>query len=105
MSKASDSESKHVSKSEADVLWEQVKKVPISMFGMAAQPLEKMAKRIDVVPDKVHLNLNAPGAAVAFIEDALNVRRDGHGSEMRVNGYSVEVTNNGMLVISRNIEK
>ena len=103
MSKTSDSE-KHV-KSEADVLWDQIKKVPVAMFGMSAQPLEKLASRVDIVPDKVHLNLKAPTAAVAFIEDALNVRRDGQGSEARVNTFAVDVTGNGMLVVSRNVVK
>lgn len=87
--------------SEADTLWEQIRKTPINMFGLSSKPLEDLVARINVVPDKLHLSLRAPGASVAFIEDKLNVRRDGLGGEVRVNAFDVETTENGMLVISR----
>lgn len=104
MSKTGDdtkSTTKAESKTEADVVWEQIKKTPISMFGLAPKSLQEISTRINVMPDKVHLSLNAPSAAIAMIEDALNVRRDAQGAEVRVNAYDVETVQNGMLVISR----
>jgi|LauGreDrversion4_2_1035121.scaffolds.fasta_scaffold09046_5 hypothetical protein len=92
---------KTASRTEADTLWDQIKKTPITMFGLTSKPLEELVARIDVVPDKLHLSLRAPGASIAFIEDKLNVRRDGLGGEVRVDAFDVETTNNGMLVISR----
>jgi hypothetical protein len=104
MSKANDESKtavKSETKTEADVVWEQIKKTPISMFGLAPKPLQDISTRINVMPDKIHLSLNAPSAAVAMIEDALNVRRDGQGAEVRINAFDVETIQNGMLVISR----
>lgn len=93
------------SASEADVIWEQIKKTPISMFGMTPNPLDSLVTRVNVTPDKLHLSINGPGALVSFVEDALNVRRNGQGAEVRVNSFEVESTNNGMLVISRTVVK
>jgi len=94
-------ESSKSAQSEADVLWEQIRKTPIQMFGLSSKPLEELVARINVVPDKLHLSLRAPGATVAFIEDKLNVKRDGFGGEVRVNAFDFETIENGMLVISR----
>jgi hypothetical protein len=98
---ATTSESTKSAASEADLLWEQIKKTPISLFGMAPNSLESLVTRVNIAPDKLHLSVKGPGASVSFIEDALNVRRDSMGSEVRVNGFEVESTNNGMLVISK----
>ncbi len=88
-------------KSEADLIWDQIKKTPIALFGLSAKPLEEYSKRINVSDEKVHLSLSAPGAAIAAIEDALNVRRDGQGAEVRVNAFEVETMQNGMVSIGR----
>jgi hypothetical protein len=87
--------------SEADALWDQIKKTPVSMFGMAPNPLETLVTRINVAPDKLHLSVKGPSALISFVEDALNVKRNAHGAEVRVNSFEVESTNNGMLVISK----
>ena len=90
---------------EADNLWEQIKKTPVSMFGMAPNPLDTLVTRINVSPDKLHLSVKGPSALISFVEDALNVKRNALGAEVRVNSFEVESTNNGMLVISRAVVK
>jgi hypothetical protein len=92
-------------KTEADMLWEQIKKTPISLFGLSPKSLEEMSVRLNVAPDKVHLSLRAPGAAIAAIEDALNVRRDASGAESRVDSFEVETSQNGMLIVGRKKSK
>ena len=101
MSKTSESSTKAAPSTEADVIWDQIKKVPVALFGLSANPLETLVKRVDILPDKVHLSLKAPSAAIAAIEDALNVRRDGQGGEVRVNSFEVEMSHNGMLIVGR----
>lgn len=90
-----------VKKSEADVLWDSIKNVPISLFGLSPKKLSEYCNRIDVMPDKVHLSLNGPTALIPAVEDALNLLKDGFGGEKRLNRFEVEQTQNGMLVISK----
>lgn len=94
-----------VEKTEADSVWEQIKKTPISLFGLSPKPLDELSTRLNVMPDKVHLSLKAPTAAIAAIEDALNVRRDPSGAESRIDSFEVETSQNGMLVIGRKKSK
>ncbi len=103
--KSTAAKTEKLEKTEADMVWEQIKKTPVALFGLAPKSLEELSVRLNVVPDKVHLSLRAPSAAVAAIEDALNVRRDANGAESRVNAFEVEASQNGMLIIGRRTVK
>ncbi len=86
---------------EADMIWDEIKNKPVFLFGLPARKLQDVVKRVDIAPNEVHLKLNAVNAVVAAIDDTLNVLKDLHGSEKRMELFDIKQTANGMLVITR----
>lgn len=82
----------------SDGLWEEIRNVEMSMYGLAPQTIESLYERLPVDPKALYLRLKKPGAtaAISAIEVALNPQSD---PEQHL--FSVVSAENGLLVVSR----
>lgn len=64
---------KIVQKTAADKLWDEIKDLDVQMFALPPQKLASYAKRIDLDPGIVHVQLSIE-AALPIIETTLGVK-------------------------------
>lgn len=100
------------SKSEADVLWDEIKDLPIEMFSLPNQRVLNHVVRKGGTLDSVVLSLNSPAAlpALEAILDAQKQYRDKVSFAMKAEGenvseafpkYKMEESDGGYVVVSR----
>ncbi len=58
-------------KTKADVIWDQIKDLPVEIYALPDQTLKQHVERLQVTEDQVHLRIKSP-AIVPALEESLS---------------------------------
>lgn len=78
-------------------LWDEIKVLDITLYGLAEQKLEKILTPFNIVPEALYVSVNGSGM-LPVIEKVLNSRVSRNESGLKVPMYSIEMDGNYMVL-------
>lgn len=81
---------------EADLMWEEIKNLPIGMYSIPGQLIHMHVERLNILPNMLHLRLRSP-AVIVGLDSVLNSDRLGRFEHK----FDVDIAENGYVTIKR----
>ncbi len=83
-----------------DAVWAAIKDVPMSVFALPPKKVSEYFTMVTTVDDAVMIRLTSGAtAAVAALEQALNVRTSPQGDQKQVERFLIAVADNGLITV------